>query len=191
MIEPLIEHIKTFIPVSEALTNRLQDISDTITIGKGKLLHKPNRVCENLYFIVSGLLRIYYKKDTKEITSSFSAEGEWITSIYGFMKNVPDNYYIQTLEPSELIVINIQHLEKCFLDFPEMERFGRLLVFNHFIQQNERIVSLQFHSAKERYAYFCKTAANKLYRVPLGMLASHLGITQETLSRIRAEKITF
>lgn len=171
--------------------NRLQEISDTKIIDKGKFLHKPKRVCENLYFIGSELLRIFYRKDSKEITDNFSAEGEWITSLYSFMKNVPDNYYIQTLEKSELIIINILHFEKCLQDFPEMERFAMLLVFNHFIRQSERIVSLQFHSAKERYKYFCQTAQNKLPRVPLGMLASHLGLTQETLSRVRAEKSTF
>jgi len=191
MIQPLIDHIETFIPVSTALTTRIQEISDIKDIDKGEFLHKPKRVCENLYFITSGLLRIYYQKDSKEITDNFSAEGEWITSLYSFMKNVPDNYYIQTLEKSALIIINISHFEKCLQDFPEMERFARLLVFNHFIRQSERIVSLQFHSAKERYEYFCQTAANKLLRVPLGMLASHLGITQETLSRVRAEKTTF
>ena len=191
MTEILIEHIKKFIPVSEELAKRLQEISTERVIEKGKFLHKPNRICENTYFIKSGLLRIFYKKDEKEITDNFSAENEWITSIYSFMKNVPDNCYIEALERSEVIAINILQLEKCFEDFPEMERFGRILISNYFVQQSERIISMQFHTAKEKYQFFCKTSKNKLLRVPLGMLASHLGITQETLSRVRAEKVTF
>ncbi len=191
MKEILIKHIKNFIPVSTELTKRLHEISTTKTVVKGSFIHKPNRICENTYFIKSGLLRIFYKKGDREITDNFSAENEWITSIYSFMKNVPDNCYIEALENSELIVINILQLEKCFEDFPEMERFGRILISNYFIQLSERIISMQFHSAKEKYDYFCKTSKDKLLRVPLGMLASHLGITQETLSRIRAEKITF
>lgn len=143
------------------------------------------------YFINSGLLRVFYKKDDKEITDNFSSEGEWITSIYSFMKNVPDNCYIQTLEKSELISINILQLEKCFWDFPEMERFGRILISSYFLEQSERIISLQFHSAKERYEFFIKTGKNKIQRVPLNMLASYLGMTQETLSRVRAEKSSF
>ena len=59
------------------------------------------------------------------------------------------------------------------------------------MEQSERIISLQFHTAKERYEFFRNTSKNKISRVPLGMLASHLGITQETLSRIRAEKDAF
>ena len=136
-------------------------------------------------------MRIFYKKEEKEITDNFSAENEWITSIYSFMKNVPDNCYIETLEQSELIAINVLELEKCFQDFPEMERFGRILISNYFLQQSERIISMQFHTAKERYQFFYQTSKNKLSRVPLGMLASHLGMTQETLSRVRAEKDVF
>jgi CRP-like cAMP-binding protein len=191
MKENLIKHIEKFIVVSEDLKNRLSEISKIQILEKGKFLHKPAKVCDHTYFIHSGLVRIYYKKGDKDITDNFSAEGEWVTSIYSFMQNVPDNCYIQTIEKSELISIGLLQLEKCFLDFPEMERFGRMLISKYFLEQSERIISMQFHTAKEKYTFFCKTSENKLARVPLGMLASHLGITQETLSRIRAEKDIF
>lgn len=66
-----------------------------------------------------------------------------------------------------------------------------MLISTYFLEQSERIISLQFNSAKDRYLFFEKTAKNKLQRVPLGMLASHLGMTQETLSRIRSSKDAF
>ncbi|WP_153042632.1 Crp/Fnr family transcriptional regulator [Rufibacter ruber] len=191
MSHHLIRHIERFIPVSEQLAARLQQIGKEHTLEKGAYLHKPNRVCTTTYFIEKGLVRVFYRKGEKEITDQFSAEGEWITSIHSFLKNVPDACYIQTLEPSALMGIDLQQLEQCFLDFPEMERFGRMLMSTYFLEQSERIVSLQFHTAKERYEYFLKTAKHKATRVPLGMLASHLGMTQETLSRIRAEKDAF
>ena len=191
MTDNLIQHIEEFIAVSADLKNRLSEISKIQSLEKGKFLHKPNKVCKYTYFINSGLVRIYYKKGDKEITDNFSAEGEWITSIYSFMQNVPDNCYIQTLEKSELISIDILQLEKCFVDFPEMERFGRMLISKYFVEQSERIISLQFHTSNERYNFYFKTAINKIQRVPLGMLASHLGMTQETLSRVRAEKSSF
>lgn len=191
MTEKLITHIKHFIPVSKELEDTLQEICTLKTVEKGVFLHKPGRICEEVYFINSGLLRLFYKKEDKEITDEFSAEGEWLTSIYSYMKNVPDHFYIETLETSELVKISLAQFEQCFIDFPEMERFGRLLISHYFIEKSERIISLQFHSAREKYAFFCQTSKNKAARVPLGMLASYLGITQETLSRIRADKGAF
>lgn len=158
---------------------------------KSHFLHKPNRICSNTYFINKGLARIYYKKGDKEITDNFSAENEWITSIYSFLQNIPDHFHIQTLEETELVRFSLTDLEKCFKDFPEMERFGRMLISEYFLKQSESIISLRFNTAKERYHFFERTANNKLPRVPLGMLASHLGMTQETLSRVRAGKPTF
>jgi CRP/FNR family transcriptional regulator, anaerobic regulatory protein len=191
MLDHLMAHIKLFVPVSEKLAERITTIAELQHIAKGKFLHRPQQVCHHTYFINSGLLRTYYKKGNKDITDNFAAEGEWLTSIQSFMQNVPDYFYIEALEPSELLAIHVQALEECFQDFPEMERFGRLLLSKYFLEQSERILSLQFHSAKERYAFFCKTAGNKTARVPLGMLASHLGMTQETLSRIRSSKTGF
>ena len=138
-----------------------------------------------------GLTRIYYKKEEKEITDNFSAENEWVTSIYSFLKNTPDHFYIQTLEETEIVKISLIDLENCFKDFPEMERFGRILISQYFLEQSERIISYQFNSAVERYQFFERTQKNKLQRVPLGMLASHLGMTQETLSRVRAIRDVF
>jgi len=170
------------------LEKRLETICEIEVLPKSHFLHKPNRTCSNTYFINKGLARIYYKKENKEITHNFSAENEWITSIYSFLQNIPDHFYIETLEETELVRMSLNDLETCFKDFPEMERFGRMLMSKYFLEQSERIISLQFNSAKERYRFFERTSKNKLARVPLGMLASHLGMTQETLSRVRSLK---
>lgn len=190
-MDSLLKHIESFIPVSEQLKNKLHDIAHRQTLAKGVFLHQPGRICSHTYFIVSGMVRTYYQKDEKEITDNFAAEGEWITSIQSFMKNVPDYFYIQTLEDTELLSIHLQQLEQCFTEFPEMERFGRMLLSHYFMEQSERIVAMQFQSSKERYNYFAETSPHKLLRVPLGMLASYLGMTPETLSRVRGADRTF
>jgi len=185
-INNLINHISNFIPVSIQLKKRIESIGKIQNFPKNHFLHKPNKTCLHTYFINSGLIRIYYQKDDKEITDNFSVENEWITSIYSFLQNIPDYFHIQTLEETEVIRISLNDLEDCFKDFPEMERFGRMLISKYFLEQSERIISLQFNSAKERYQFFERNSKNKLSRVPLGMLASYLGMTQETLSRVRS-----
>ena len=104
------------------------------------------------------------------------------------MQREKDIYYIDAIENTKAYYINVNDLVYLFDNFPEMERYGRLsmgTVFGHFM---ERITSMRFTSAKERYNHFQKTYSNIYHRIPLGMVASYLGITQETLSRIRAEK---
>jgi CRP/FNR family transcriptional regulator, anaerobic regulatory protein len=100
MKHDLLPHLEKFIPVSDDLKARIDQISMPLHLVKGTYLHKPNRICATTYFIHSGLVRIYYKKGEKEVTDNFAGEGEWRTSIYSFLKNTPDNCYIQTLTTS-------------------------------------------------------------------------------------------
>ena len=97
MIESLLQNIENVIKVSEDLKARIISISKAEIVKKGKFIHRPNRVCDKTYFISSGLIRIYYEKGEKEVTDNFAAKNEWITSIYSFMKNVPDICYIYIL----------------------------------------------------------------------------------------------
>ena len=76
----------------------------------------------------------------------------------------------------------------CFDHFPEMERYARLSVGTMFGHMMERVTSLRFTTAKEKYDHFCSVYAGIYHRIPLGMIASYLGITQETLSQVRAAK---
>ncbi len=104
------------------------------------------------------------------------------------MQREKDIYYIDAIENTEAYFITAKNLVYLFDNFPEMERYARLsmgTVFGHFL---DRITSIRFTSAKEKYLHFQKTYSYIYHRIPLGMVASYLGITQETLSRIRAEK---
>jgi CRP-like cAMP-binding protein len=152
------------------------------------MVHDAAVVCKKSYFIQQGLLRIYFIKDGKEITEYFSAEEEWVNSPRSFMQQKKDIYYIDALETTDAWCLQVQDLGYLFDRFPEMERYARLsmgTVFAHFL---ERITSMRFTSAKEKYDHFCSVYHDIYHRIPLGMVASYLGITQETLSRIRAEK---
>lgn len=155
---------------------------------KGELIHHAQDVCTKSYFIRKGLLRTYFIKDGKEVSEYFSYEEEWTNSPRSFMARKPDIYYIDAIEDTEVFSLHVNDLGYLFDRFPEMERYARLsmgTVFGHFM---ERITSMRFTTAKEKYDHFCEVYKGVYHRIPLGMVASYLGITQETLSRIRAGK---
>jgi CRP-like cAMP-binding protein len=180
-------YIGSLIPVSEKLKDRLNRIGTPIAIRKGELLLTPNERSKYLHFIESGLLRGYYEQDGKEITSWFASEGEFATCFYSFITKEASNEYIQAIEPAQLIRIADEDLQKLYSDFPETERIGRLLTEQYYIKLEGRLLSIQFKTAKERYDNLLTTNPGLLRRAPLGQIASWLGITQETLSRIRSE----
>jgi len=155
---------------------------------KGSLVLDANRICTNSYFIKIGILRTYFLKDGKEISEYFSGENEWVNSPKSFIHNVKDIYYIDAVENTEAYVIDVNDLAYLFDNFPEMERYARLSMGTVFGHLMERVSSMRFTSAKERHLHFKNVYADLYPRIPLGMVASYLGITQETLSRIRAER---
>jgi len=186
--DEIFRHFEKYIKLSDTLKSELAKRILFKTFKKGELVHNADTICTKSYFIQKGLLRTYFIKDGKEISEYFSAENEWCNSPRSFRTRQKDIYYIDALEDTECFCLHVNDLVYLFDNFPEMERYARLsmgTVFGHLI---ERITSLRFTTAKEKYDHFLSTYQDIYARVPLGMVATYLGITQETLSRIRAEK---
>lgn len=182
----LLRHLSEITSVPENLKQELLNRVQINSFKKNEVIQPANKVCKRTYFVKNGLLRIYFYKDGKIITDGFAAENEWMTSAYSFMRGVPDQYIITAIEPTETYSLSIEDLIYLFENFHEMERFGRIIMSMQFIQQSERLNSIRFTSPKEKYEHFSNTYKPILNRIPLGMVASYLGITQETLSRVRA-----
>lgn len=151
-------------------------------------MHDADKVCTKSYFIQKGLFRTYFLKDGKEISEYFPAENEWCNSPKSFITRQKDIYYIDAIENTEAFCLDVNNLVYLFDNFPEMERYSRLSMGTVFGHLMERITSMRFTTAKEKYGHFIETYHDIYHRIPLGMIASYLGITQETLSRIRGEK---
>ena len=186
--EEIFQHFEKYIKLSNALKTELATRVVFKVFKKSEIVHNADTICKKSYFIQKGLMRTYFIKDGKEITEYVSAENEWVNSPRSFMQQQLDIYYIDTLERTDCFCLNVKDLVFLFDNFPEMERYARLsmgTVFGHYL---ERITSMRFTTAKEKYNHFIKTYNDIYHRIPLGMIASYLGITQETLSRIRAEK---
>lgn len=191
MIEPqeiLFRHFEKYIKLSDELKSTLEDRISYISFKKGELVHDADKVCTKSYFICKGLFRTYFLKDGKEISEYFPAEQEWCNSPRSFITRCKDIYYIDAIEDTEAFCLHVDDLVFLFEHFPEMERYSRLSMGTVFGHLMERITSLRFTTAREKYDHFIQTYHDIYHRIPLGMVASYLGIAQETLSRIRGEK---
>jgi signal-transduction protein with cAMP-binding, CBS, and nucleotidyltransferase domain len=155
--------------------------------SKGHILVKPNTTCNYLYFIEQGLTRTFYYKNDKDVTDWISVENSFAVSLISFITRKPDRRGIELLEPSVLYLIHHNELETLCAKHHDIERLVRHLVSFGLTQLQQKFDDLHFSTALERYQRLLTTHLSLIGRVPLGMIASYLGITQETLSRIRSQ----
>ena len=156
-----------------------------MTLKKGENLQNFGQTCKTIYFLKSGVARIFYYKDGIDITESFAFEGEIIARVESLFTGNPSQKAIQILEDSEIIAINATQLFDLYYKFPQIERLFRMIFEAGYVETVKRIESIQFHMAEERYEALLRKP-NLLQRIPLKHIASYLGITQVSLSRIRS-----
>jgi CRP-like cAMP-binding protein len=146
-------------------------------------------VCKYVAFVEKGLLRSFTVDDKgHEHIAQFAFEGWWIADQVSFLTGEPSEYNIEALEDCELLLLTKQAEEKMLEKIPKLERYFRILLQNSLIATQKRLVSSLSQSAEERYSELINACPDTLpQRIPQHMLASYLGITPETLSRIRRQ----
>jgi len=155
---------------------------------KDHSLLREHAVADYIYFIDHGVARIYYYKNEKEITEWIAMEGQFFLSITSFFQRTPSHLIIQTIEPSEVYGIHYNDFMALADQYHEVERLLRKMVTSSLIISQQRMDSIQFETAQQRYEKLLRNSPNIIQRVPLSYIASFLGITLETLSRIRSQK---
>lgn len=156
-----------------------------LSLEKNHLLVKEGQYADKTYFVQEGCVRAYYLKDGKDITDWFAFENEFISSINSFFLNVPSPHYIEVLEPSILLEISRALVLELSQKYHAFERLGSILVTKTMLELQQRIVSIQFETAKQKYENLLAIRPDITQRIPLTHIASYLGITLETLSRVR------
>ena len=187
-MQQLFEYFKRFSPLSIEGKKAIEAISETVYIQKNKDLQPIGQTCKTVYFINRGIARIYYYKDGIDITDSFALENNVIARIESLFTGKPSRKGIQILEDAEIIAIDANKLFKLYDTFPELERLFRIVFEMSHVETVNRIEGIQFHTAEERYKALLEEAPSIVQRVPLKYIASYLGITQVSLSRIRGQR---
>jgi CRP-like cAMP-binding protein len=149
---------------------------------------KEGKVCSYLYYVNSGMIGGYYLSGNKEVCNWIASENDFATAYYSFISNQPSHETIECFEDCTLQALSYSKLNEMYELFPESERAGRLILEEYYSRLEERLISIQFKSARERYETLRNIKPEIIKRAPLGRIATYLGMEQETLSRIRAEK---
>ncbi len=186
-MEKFFQTVSQFNNLSANSKQELSTCLKRLELPKGHTLIKQDSVCNFVYFIDSGLTRTFYIKDGKDITDWISAENSFACSIISFITRQPDRRTIEVLEHSILFSLHYNDLENLCSKQHDIEKLFRQLLSIGLVQLQQKFDDLHFATALQRYQTLMKNHPTLIQRVPLGMIASFLGITQETLSRIRSQ----
>lgn len=168
----------------------LYNLTNAITkvqYPKGHRLLNADKVERNIYFIKEGIARAYTHSSDHEITFWFGKEGDTVVSMRSYVDNHKGYENIDLLEDSILYKINIATLNRLFTEDIYIANWGRKFAEQELLRTEERLIQKLFKSASERYEILIKDSPELLQRIQLSYIASYLGITQVSLSRIRAK----
>jgi CRP/FNR family transcriptional regulator, anaerobic regulatory protein len=157
----------------------------TKLISAKEIVLKEGQVCTELGFINKGIFRMYYLSDGKEINTHFSFENEFVVNYDSFLQQAKSRYYLQAIEDSEIVTINLATLQNAYNQSQNWERFGRLMAEYSYKLTTKRVEGFMFMDAEQRYLQMIQETPHLIERIPLYHLASYLGIERESLSRLR------
>lgn len=172
----------------EPVRSEFIKIWQPMAFPKGHHLLREGGVNNYLYFISKGAARIYYHKQDKEVTEWLALNGTFFFSIRSFFQRSPSHLSIHLLEPSELFGMHHDQLMQLCDQYHGVEKLFRRMITTSLVLSQIRMESIQFETAQQRYQHLLEQNPDILQRVPLAYIASFLGITQETLSRVRGAK---
>lgn len=167
---------------------QFQDLLIEKQIAAKTILLKEGEISTHAHLIKKGCLREWFNKDGKEITFQFFFEGQAVASIDSFLNNQPSLYTIESIEPSIIYSISKDNFEKINQLFPEFKEGFQKLMYQRFRNYANLFLSRIKDSPKERYEDLIKNNPQIIKRVPQHYIASYLGITPTSLSRIRNRK---
>ena len=184
--DQLFNFLKKVSSLSQDAEHSLLSIAYLTKIKKHQDLQSIGHTCKTIYFVKSGIARIYYFKDGNDVTEYFAFDNDIIIRAESLFTGNPSQKAIQALEETVFISVPADKLFSLFEKHRDLERLFRKIVESAYVDTTNRLESIQFHSAEERYTHLLSTAPNLIQRIPLKHIASYLGITQVSLSRIRA-----
>ena len=184
---PIVTVAKVLNPISADAQAYVNQKSFAHRLRKNEMLFTSGEVCSYLYFVRKGILRGYVKDGIKDITTWITGEGEFVSAIASFQLQQITAENVQAIEDCELTGLHYDDLQYLYENFPEANIVGRKIYEKYYRDAEERAFIARLTEATSEYKHFIATKSQLLNRVPLKFIASYLGMTLETLSRIRSK----
>ncbi len=185
MYNQLAKLLKSVAPFTNAELEEVFPLFRVDTIRKNGFISKEGLICDRLAFIRSGLMRSFFNIKEKETTTYFLGPGSIAVAMSSFIEMKPAFENIQAIEDSEVFILSKEDLEALYRKSWKWQQTGRVIIERYYVIMEHRSIALQTLSAKERYEMLLAEHPGLLLKVPLHYVASYLGISPETLSRIR------
>jgi len=186
MFNELFQQLEEKINLSEKDKNCIRGFFEIKKLRKRQFLLQEDDYCTNLAFVSKGALKSYTIDDKgQEHISLLAWEGWWVSDFKSFICDEKAILSISALEDSELLLLSRSNYEKILIEVPAMERYFRILYQNSLITKDRRLISSNTHTAEEKYLQLIKMYPFISQRIPQNLIASYLGLTPETISRIK------
>jgi CRP-like cAMP-binding protein len=179
------QYISRFVHLSPEEFSVLAQRLETRHFDKRRLLINEGEVEYYLNFVVKGLARKFFYRNREEMVTQIAKESDLICCYDSFLSGVPSNYAVETIEPTTFISISKQNVEELFLQNTKMERLGRLIVTEQFLNKEYWEYDRMRLDSHERFIRFIEDNPDLLQRVSQKFLASYLNIKPETFSRLK------
>ena len=185
---PIHEIYKTFnnfVPISQEELQIIVKRAKVLKIPKKTKLLNLGEICDKMYFIISGCLRLYYEKGDVERNCFFFHENLFCTAFGSFMSQKPSDQIMETIEDTLCLMVTFDEFEKMYEELPKMNIIVRKILEERYTNAHSIISSFILHSPEERYLEFIEKYPLLVNRVPEYHISSYLGITPKSFSRLK------
>ena len=180
-----VDRLRKYFPLSDAHAEKLLGYCEMRHFDKKMVIVEEGETDQYLNLIVKGMVRKFVRKGRGEVTLQLATEGHFVHSENSFLRQVPSQVCVETMEPTTLIAISHKNFQKLLTDIPESVRMARLLVTAMFVKKDARHYKELEQTTRERFLEYMNSHPHMLQRVPQKYLASFLNIKPETFSRLK------
>ena len=188
MSQKIIQYFQQVLPMPDHVAAQLSQVFTYKELSKNDFLLKENQISNETYFLEEGYIRSYvFDTEGNEVTTAIYSPLNFADNFLSFFKRTPSKENFQALTPCKTWVMSYEIVQQYYHSVPEFREWGRLLLLNNYATLQERMLGMVQNTAEERYTKLIETSPDIFQNVSLKMLASYLGITDTSLSRIRKE----